>query len=140
MKEELIIEAVVDNLEAVNLFVHKFIEQFEVSKRTLMQLDLIVEEIFVNIASYAYSPNTGSVKILIEAKEEPLTVSLTFIDSGVPYNPLKKSDPDINLSVNDRQIGGLGIFITKNLVDDISYKFVDGQNVLQLTKSINILP
>ena len=140
MKEELIIEAVVDNLEAVNLFVHKFIEQFEVSKRTLMQLDLIVEEIFVNIASYAYSPNTGSVKILIEAKEEPLTVSLTFIDSGVPYNPLEKSDPDINLSVNDRQIGGLGIFITKNLVNDISYRFVDGQNVLQLTKSINILP
>ena len=140
MKEELIIEAVVDNLEAVNLFVRKFIEQFEVSKRTLMQLDLIVEEIFVNIASYAYSPNTGSVKILIEAKEEPLTVSLTFIDSGVPYNPLEKSDPDINLSVNDRQIGGLGIFITKNLVNDISYRFVDGQNVLQLTKSINILP
>ena len=137
MKEELIIEAVVDNLEAVNLFVHKFIEQFEVSKSTLMQLDLIVEEIFVNIASYAYSPNTGSVKILIEAKEEPHTVSLTFIDSGVPYNPLEKSDPDINLSVDDRQIGGLGIFLTKNLVDDISYKFVDGQNILQLTKSLN---
>ena len=137
MKEELVIEAVVDNLDAVNSFVHKYIEQFEVSKRTLMQLDLVVEEIFVNVASYAYAPDTGSVKILIEAKEEPHTVSLTFIDSGVPYNPLEKSDPDINLSVDDRQIGGLGIFLTKNLVDEISYKFVDGQNILQLTKSLS---
>ena len=137
MKEELVIEAVIDNLDAVNLFVHKYIEQFEVSKRTLMQLDLVVEEIFVNVASYAYAPNTGSVKILIEAKEEPLTISLTFIDSGVPYNPLEKSDPDVNLSADDRQIGGLGIFLTKNLVDDMSYQFIDGQNVLELTKSLN---
>ena len=134
MKEELVIEAVIDNLEAVNLFVHKSIKQFEVSKRTLMQLDLIVEEIFVNVASYAYAPNTGSVKILIEAKEEPLTVSLTFIDSGVPYNPLEKSDPDVNLSVDDRQIGGLGIFLTKNFVDDISYQFLDGRNILKIEK------
>ena len=134
MKEELVIEAVVDNLDEVNLFVHKFIEQFEVSKRTLMQLDLIVEEIFVNVASYAYAPNTGSVKILIEAKEEPLTVSLTFIDSGVPYNPLEKSDPDVNLSADDRQIGGLGIFLTKNFVDNISYQFLDGRNILKIEK------
>ena len=134
MQEELIIEAVVDNLDAVNLFVHKSIEQFEVSKRTLMQIDLIVEEIFVNIASYAYAPNTGSVKILIEAKEESRSVSLTFIDSGIPYNPLEKSDPDVNLSADDREIGGLGIFLTKNLVDNISYQFVDGRNILKIEK------
>ena len=136
MQEELVIEAIVDNLNAVNLFVHKSIEQFEVSKRTLMQLDLVVEEIFVNIASYAYSPNTGLVKILLKTDIEPLSISLTFIDSGVPYNPLEKSDPDVNLSVDDRQIGGLGIFLTKNFVDDISYQFVDGQNVLHLTKDM----
>ena len=136
MKEELVIEAVVDNLDDVNLFVHKSIEQFEVSKRTLMQLDLVVEEIFVNIANYAYSPNTGLVKILLQTDIEPLSISLTFIDSGVPYNPLEKSDPDVNISADDRQIGGLGIFLTKNLVDDITYQFVDGQNVLQLTKSL----
>ena len=136
MKEELVIEAVVENLDTVNLFVHKFIERFEVSKRTLMQLDLIVEEIFVNIASYAYVPNTGSVKILVEAKEEPITVSLTFIDSGVPYNPLEKYDPDVNLSADDRQIGGLGIFLTKKLVNDISYQYLDGQNILKIEKDL----
>ena len=137
MKEELIIEAVVDNLNAVNLFVHKSIEKFEVFKRTLMQLDLVVEEIFVNIASYAYTPNTGSVKILLDVQTEPLTISITFIDSGIPYNPLTKSDPNINLSVEERDIGGLGIFITKKLVDDISYKYDNGQNILQFTKSLN---
>ena len=137
MKEELVIEAVVDNLDTVNLFVHKSIEQFEVSKRTLMQLDLVVEEIFVNIASYAYSPNTGLVKILLQTDIEPLSISLTFIDSGVPYNPLEKSDPDVGLSVDDRQIGGLGIFLTKNLVDDICYQYVDEQNILQFTKFLN---
>ena len=136
MKEELVIEAVVDNLDDVNLFVHKSIEQFEISKRNLMQLDLVVEEIFVNIASYAYAPNTGLVKILLETTSMPLSVSLTFIDSGIPYNPLEKSDPDVNLSADDRQIGGLGIFLTKNLVDNISYQFIDGQNVLELTKSL----
>ena len=136
MKEELLIEAVVDNLDDVNLFVHKFIEQVEVSKRTLMQLDLIVEEIFVNISNYAYAPNIGLVKILLNIETTPLAILLTFIDSGIPYNPLEKSDPNVHLSIDDRQIGGLGIFITKNLVNDISYRFVDGQNVLQLTKSL----
>ncbi len=136
MKEELVIKAVIDNLDDVNFFIHKSIEQFDISKRTLMQLDLVVEEIFVNIASYAYSPNTGLVKILLETEVEPLSISLTFIDSGVPYNPLEKSDPDVNLSADDRQIGGLGIFLTKKLVNNMSYQFVGGQNVLQLTKSL----
>ena len=134
MKEELVIEAVIDNLDDVNLFVHKSIKQFEVSKRALMQLDVVVEEIFVNIASYAYSPNTGLVKIQLKTDIEPLSISLTFIDSGVPYNPLEKSDPDVNLSADDRQIGGLGIFLTKNFVDDISYQFLDGQNILKIEK------
>ena len=137
MQEELVIEAVVENLDTVNSFVHKAIEKFNCSNRTLMQLDVVVEEIFVNIASYAYSPNTGLVKILLKTNTEPLSISLTFIDSGVPYNPLEKSDPDINLSADDRQIGGLGIFLTKNLVDNIHYQYIDKQNILQFIKYLN---
>ena len=137
MKEELIIEAVVENLEVVNSFIHKFIEQFHCSKRSIMQLDLVVEEIFVNIANYAYAPNTGLAKIQLNIKTEPLSISLTFFDNGIPYNPLDKEDPNINLSLEDRQIGGLGIYLTKNLVDDISYHYIDGQNVLQFTKSLD---
>lgn len=136
MREELVVEAVVENLDIVNDFVHHSILQYQCSKRTVMQLDLIVEEIFVNIASYAYSPNSGSVKIFLEIEPDPIAVTLTFIDTGVPYNPLINSDPDINLSVEDRQIGGLGIFLTKKLVNDISYRYEEGQNVLQFTKSL----
>ena len=136
MKEELVVEAIVENLDTVNDFIHRFISQYQCSKRTVMQLDLIVEEIFVNIASYAYAPNTGSAKILLEINPEPLSVTLTFIDTGVPYNPLSNSDPDISLAAEDRQIGGLGIFLTKKLVNEISYQHEDGQNILQLTKTL----
>lgn len=136
MKEELVIKAVVENLDSVNSFIHKAIEQFEVSKRTLMQLDLVVEEIFVNIANYAYAPNIGSAKILLNIDTDPVSVSLTFIDSGMPYNPLKRTDPDVNLSAEARKIGGLGVFLTKNLVNDISYQYIDGQNILKIKKHL----
>ena len=136
MKKELTVEAVVSNLDSVHDFIHSSISQYKCSNRTIMQLDLVVEEIFVNIASYAYAPNTGLAKILLELEQEPLTITLTFIDTGVPYDPLSKVDPDINLDVEDRQIGGLGIFLTKKMVDDINYQYSDGQNILQLTKSL----
>lgn len=136
MKEELVVEAIVDNLDIVNEFIHRFISQYQCSKRTVMQLDLIVEEIFVNIASYAYAPDIGSAKILLDIEPEQLTATLTFIDTGVPYNPLNNSDPDISLAAEDRQIGGLGIYLTKKLVNDISYQHKDGQNILQFTKSL----
>ena len=131
--QELIIDATVENLDRVNEFVHKTIAETDCTKKAVMQLDLIVEEIFVNIANYAYEA-TGLVKIVSEVSNG--FISLTFIDSGIPYNPLDKADPDISLSAEDRNIGGLGIFLTKKLVEDISYKYVDGQNILQLSKSL----
>ena len=137
MNEELIVEALVEKLDTVQSFVHKHIEKFDCSKRKIMQMDLIVEEIFINIASYAYAPNIGSVKILLNVDSDSKIVSMTFIDSGVEYNPLQKSDPDVNLSVEEREIGGLGIYLTKNLVDSISYQYVDGKNILQFTKLLS---
>ena len=132
---ELVIDALVENLDAVHDFVHNSIADLGCSKKFIFQLDLVVEEIFVNIAEYAYTPNVGLAKILSEVDGDSKKVSLTFIDSGVEYDPLKKSDPDIDLELEERQIGGLGIFLTKNLVDDISYRYVDGQNILQIMKS-----
>ena len=67
---------------------------------------------------------------------ESLTASLTFIDSGVPYNPLKKDDPDTTLSAEDRKIGGLGIFLVKKSMDDMRYEFKDGKNILTLVKKL----
>ena len=130
--QELVIEAKIENLDKLNEFVHNAISDLNFEKKSIMQLDLIVEEIFVNIANYAYSPKTGLAKILLDIKCE--WISLTFIDSGIPYNPLEQSDPDVNLSVDEREIGGLGIFLTKKFVDKISYQYINNQNVLTIEK------
>ncbi|MBQ2257697.1 MAG: ATP-binding protein, partial [Lachnospiraceae bacterium] len=108
---ELTIEAKTENLEKVLAFVDKHLEEKECAIKVQMQIDVAVEELFVNIAQYAYDSDTGMVTIQVEIQEEPLAVMITFIDNGVPYNPLAKEDPDITLAAEERQIGGLGIYM-----------------------------
>ena len=134
--KELSIEALLENLQIVNDFISEPLDLLGCSKKCKMQLDLVVEEIFVNIASYAYDPPPGIAKIRYEIQEEPRAIILTFVDTGVPYNPLEKADPDTTAALNERQIGGLGIFLVKNMVDDISYEYKDKQNILTLKKLI----
>lgn len=133
---ELELEASVDNLQTVLDFVESRLAGVDCSVKTKMQLNLAVEEIFVNIAHYAYAPGKGNATVRVEVADDPVTVCVTFIDRGVPYDPLKKEDPDVELSAEDRQIGGLGIFMTKKIMDDISYEYRDGQNILTLKKKI----
>jgi len=99
-----------------------------------LQLDVAVEEIFVNIASYAYNPEAGPAVIRFDASLNPASVTITFMDYGVPYNPLANPDPDISLPLRDRKRGGLGIFMAKQYADDIAYQYKDGQNILTLKK------
>ena len=106
------------------------------SPKARMQIELAVEEIFVNIANYAYAPEIGRATVRVVVSDEPLTVTITFLDRGVPYDPLKKDDPDVTLSAADREIGGLGIFMTKKVMDDVSYEYKDGQNILTLKKRL----
>jgi len=101
-----------------------------------MQMDVAVEEIFVNIANYAYAPGVGQARIRIEITGEPRMVQVTFIDSGVPYDPLAKPDPDVTLSAEERQIGGLGIFMVKKSMDNMLYEYKDKQNILTLQKNM----
>ena len=100
------------------------------------QIDVAVEEIFVNIASYAYGDETGKVVLKIKIDNDPKKAVITFMDSGIPYDPLAKEDPDVTLSAEERQIGGLGIFMTKQFMDELEYEYTDGQNVLTLKKNI----
>ena len=104
--------------------------------KAMMQINVSVEEIFVNIAHYAYSDKTGEAVIEVEIDDEPKTVTITFIDRGVKYDPLAKPDPDVTLSVKDRQIGGLGTFMTKKFMDELSYEYLDGQNVFAMKKNL----
>lgn len=132
--KELITEALTDKLPDVLSFVDEQLEAAGCPMKTQMQIDIAVEEIFVNIANYAYTDEKGSAAVQVRFTPEPQTVSITFKDSGIPYDPLAKPDPDISLSAEERQIGGLGIFMVKKSMDDIQYQYLDGQNILTLTK------
>lgn len=133
---ELTLEANVENLDDVLAFVDKILEELYCSPKAQMQIDVSVEELFVNIANYAYAPGTGSATIRVAKQNDPSGVAITFIDSGVPYNPLAKKDPDITLSAEERQIGGLGIYMAKKSMDSIEYEYTDGQNILTIKKAI----
>lgn len=134
--DELEIEALTDNLPKVLEFIDTKLEELECPMKAQMQIDIAVEEIFVNIANYAYAPEVGMATIRIEADESQTAVKITFIDKGVPYDPLKKDDPDVTLSVEERQIGGLGIFMVKKSMDDMLYEYKDGQNILTIVKQL----
>ena len=117
-------------------FVDEHLEEAGCPMKAQMQIDLAVEEIFINIANYAYRPNKGNATIRVEVSENPLQVALTFVDRGVPYDPLARQDPDITLPAEQREIGGLGIFLVKQTMDDVTYEYKDGQNILTLKKSL----
>ena len=133
---ELTLEAKVENLDEVLAFVDGQLEQVDCPLKTQMQIDVAVEELFVNIAHYAYTPNVGTATIRVDVMLDPKAVAITFIDRGVPYDPLKKPDPDVTLPAEERQIGGLGIYMVKKSMDSMDYEYRDGQNILRILKNI----
>ena len=133
---ELDIEATKENLPKVMEFVERMLEAVDCPPKAGMQIDIAVEEIFTNIVNYAYAPGKGNAIVRVDVTDHPVTVSITFIDNGKPYDPLAKEDPDITLSAEERQIGGLGIFMTKQVMDDVIYEYKDGRNILTLKKNL----
>lgn len=138
MSKELQIEANVERLQEVLDFIDGCIEDLGCPPKVGMQIDIAAEEIFVNIASYAYAPVSGTATVRVEVSGEPLVVTLTFMDGGKPFDPTKAQDPNVALSAEEREIGGLGIFMTKKIMDDVSYEYRDGKNILTLKKGLGI--
>lgn len=134
--KELTLDATIENVTAVTSFVDEQLERLGCPPESQAQIDVAIDELFSNIAYYAYNPETGPATVRVEVMEEPLSVEITFIDSGVAYNPLAKDDPDLSLSADEREIGGLGIFIVKNSMDDVAYEYKDGKNILRIRKNI----
>lgn len=130
------VNADVNELQRVLNFVEGCVQGIDCSPKAMMRISVAVEEIFVNIAHYAYSDKMGEAVIEVEINFEPKTVTITFIDSGVKYNPLANPDPDLTLSAKDRKIGGLGIFMAKKFMDELSYEYRDGQNVFAMKKNL----
>ncbi len=128
---ELIIEASLENTNTVQDFISGRTRDCPVKIRS--QIGIVVDEIFSNIARYAYSPDTGGAAVRIAVDEY---VTIEFEDSGVAYNPLSSETPDISLSAEEREIGGLGLFIVKNIMDSVEYRRDGNKNILTIKKKL----
>lgn len=152
-KTNLKILAVIDNLSKVLEQVDEQLDAEMCPMKTRMQIDIAVEELFVNIANYAYSPDTGDADITIETLDtcpipedyrDGMTpedmngtwLRVTMSDAGTPFNPLSKEDPDVTLSAKERRIGGLGIFMVKKSMDHMYYEYKDGKNHVSICKKL----
>ena len=134
--KELTVPATLEELETVQAFIERELETYGCPMKTMLQVSVAVEEIYVNIAHYAYHPEIGEATIRCAVGGDPLQVTIQFLDSGKPFDPLAKPDADITLSAEERQIGGLGILMVKKTMDDVVYEYKDGCNVLTLKKNI----
>lgn len=134
--KEMTVEATIDNIDKVTDFVNEQLEENNCSMKAQMQIDVAIDELFGNIAHYAYSPEIGNATVQIEVQPSPLSVIITFIDNGMPYDPLAKADPDVTASADERDIGGLGIYLVKKSMDEISYEYNKGRNILKIKKRI----
>ncbi len=133
---EITVTATIENINTVTEFVDRQLEKLDCPLKTQAQIDIAIDELFSNIAHYAYSPNIGEATVRLETGKNPNSVILTFIDTGKPYNPLQKTDPDITLALDGKEIGGLGIFLVKKSMDEMTYEYTNGQNILRIRKNI----
>ena len=127
---ELNVKANDESMQTVNDFIHSLLPE-SCDEMLLNQIDLAVEEIFINIAHYS-----GSDQAIIKAEFTDNVLEITFIDKGRPFNPLARPDPDITLKAEEREIGGLGIFLTKKFMDSVSYEYKEGMNCLRIIKAM----
>lgn len=130
------LSAIAENFAVAQDQVHEFLESVPCSMRTLLELDMVVEEIFINIANYAYSDGIGTVTLVLSFSENKDTLYMTFRDSGVPYDPLKKESPNLSAPAAERPIGGLGIFLVQEYSDSLSYEYANGENRLTIVKKL----
>ena len=125
-----------EELSSVIEFAQETLTKYDCLLKTQMAICVAIEEVFVNVAHYAYNEDGGKVDFTITFDSDSRVVTFRMADKGVPFDPLKKPDPDVTLSADERQIGGLGIFITKKTMDDVTYAYINGENILTMTKKI----
>ena len=135
MKERTV-PATLENLEVIQSFIEGELEQHSCPRKVMMQISIAVEEIYVNIAHYAYNPKVGEATVRCCVGGDPLQVTVQFLDRGVPFDPLRRPDVDTTLPAEERSIGGLGILMVKKSMDDVTYAYRDGCNILTLKKRL----
>ena len=131
---EVVFPATDESLQKAMQTVEEQLEEAGCSPKNQMKIMVALEELFVNVAHYAYEGKEGQVILNLDIEDDTMVLKLK--DSGKPFNPLAKEDPDITLGAGERQIGGLGIFMVKKTMDDFTYNYEDGQNVVTITHKI----
>ena len=134
--KEITVPANLDNIAVVTKYINVELEAAGCSEHDRIQIDVAVDEVFGNIAKYAYGQEEGTATVRVDVSGDPSAVSITFIDQGIPYNPLENKAPDTTLKAKERQIGGLGIFMTKRIMSDVNYEYKDESNQLTIRKVI----
>ncbi|MCR5097426.1 MAG: ATP-binding protein [Lachnospiraceae bacterium] len=133
---ELTLDATPENVDRAIEFVDEILHEYGCNRSAQMEIEVAVDELFSNIAHYAYDTKTGNATVQVDVTEDTLTVEITFVDSGKPYDPLAKADPDTTQSIEERPIGGMGILIVKKSMDAVDYEYKDGKNILTIKKSM----
>lgn len=132
---EVTVLAKVENSTVIQEFAEEILDEAMCPFKVATQVCIAIDELFANVCMYAYPDREdGDITVGINIIEDPKSVELTFTDSGMPYDPLSKEDPDVFLSLEERKIGGLGIFMVKNMMDDMTYEYKDGHNVVSIKK------
>ncbi|MBR6185884.1 MAG: ATP-binding protein [Clostridia bacterium] len=134
--KEITVHATVENISKVTAFVDEQLEKLACPMKAQMQLDVAIDELLGNIAHYAYAPGTGDATVRFDFDEAARVVSVTFLDSGVPFDPLVREDPNVHASAAERGVGGLGIYLVKKTMDRVDYRYADGKNILTIQKCI----
>ncbi len=132
--KEITLEADIHNIPKVTEWINGELEQLGCSMKAQIQIDVALDELLCNIAYYAYPQKTGTFTVGFDCADG--VAEITFSDSGIPYNPLEKPDPDITLPAEERKEGGLGIFLVKKTMDAMEYERRDGQNILKIRKKM----
>ena len=127
-------EAQISDITETTAFIEGELEKADFPMKAVTQISIAIDEIFSNIVNYGYAGKKGPVTVKLNISDDGTAASLTFIDEGIPYNPVIKDDPDVTLSIDERQIGGLGIFMVKKTMDDMKYRYENGCNILTITK------
>jgi anti-sigma regulatory factor (Ser/Thr protein kinase) len=135
LDREVVLPASLEDLERLQKWVEETLQEVCCDGRMAGRIGLAVEEIFVNIAKYAYDGKSGDATVRLQV-ETPWLV-MEFEDRGKPFNPLDFPPPDVSASLEERPVGGLGIFLTVKMMDQVSYRRIDGKNCLSIRKNLS---
>ena len=130
--KEINVKATIENISAITDFINNELDLYNCPEKEKIKIDIVIDELITNIAKYAYGSDIGDVTVQVEIDKN--NIYMKFIDSGIPYNPMEQAEPDVSLSVEDRPVGGLGIFLVKKLMDKMEYGYIDEKNILKIQK------